>query len=69
MFYLQCPDPHFKKRHHKRRVVQKTLVDSIVNHLMPGGKVSALQRFFFAWTLFFYLSFQLFDKKLFLGNE
>ncbi|XP_044499673.1 tRNA (guanine-N(7)-)-methyltransferase-like [Mangifera indica] len=34
-----CPDPHFKKRHHKRRVVQKTLVDSIVNHLMPGGKV------------------------------
>ncbi|KAJ0080335.1 hypothetical protein Patl1_23667 [Pistacia atlantica] len=36
---ILCPDPHFKKRHHKRRVVQKTLVDSIVNHLMPGGKV------------------------------
>ena len=36
---MQCPDPHFKKRHHKRRVVQKPLVDSIVNNLMPGGQV------------------------------
>lgn len=36
---LQCPDPHFKKRHHKRRVVQKPLVDSIIDYLMPGGKV------------------------------
>ncbi|XVE90320.1 hypothetical protein DITRI_Ditri20bG0068100 [Diplodiscus trichospermus] len=36
---ISCPDPHFKKRHHKRRVVQKPLVDSILNSLMPGGKV------------------------------
>ncbi|XP_059599175.1 uncharacterized protein LOC100266146 isoform X4 [Vitis vinifera] len=36
---LLCPDPHFKKRHHKRRVVQKPLVDSIVKNLMPGGQV------------------------------
>ncbi|XP_021895362.1 uncharacterized protein LOC110812815 [Carica papaya] len=36
---ILCPDPHFKKRHHKRRVVQKPLVDSIVNNLAPGGKV------------------------------
>ncbi|KAI4302872.1 hypothetical protein MLD38_038570 [Melastoma candidum] len=34
-----CPDPHFKKRHHKRRVVQKPLVASIVDSLVPGGKV------------------------------
>eukprot|EP00262_Sarcandra_glabra_P016147 TRINITY_DN516_c0_g1_i1.p1 TRINITY_DN516_c0_g1~~TRINITY_DN516_c0_g1_i1.p1 ORF type:complete len:281 (+),score=26.98 TRINITY_DN516_c0_g1_i1:273-1115(+) len=34
-----CPDPHFKKRHHKRRVVQKLLVDSILKNLMPGGQV------------------------------
>ncbi|OMO95186.1 tRNA (guanine-N-7) methyltransferase, partial [Corchorus capsularis] len=36
---ILCPDPHFKKRHHKRRVVQKPLVDSILSSLMPGGKV------------------------------
>ncbi|KAG9131142.1 hypothetical protein Leryth_023864 [Lithospermum erythrorhizon] len=36
---ILCPDPHFKKKHHKRRVVQKPLVDSIVDCLMPGGQV------------------------------
>lgn len=36
---ILCPDPHFKKRHHKRRVLQKPLVDSILASLMPGGKV------------------------------
>lgn len=36
---ILCPDPHFKKRHHKRRVVQKPLVNSIVNNLVPGGQV------------------------------
>ncbi|KAL5539931.1 hypothetical protein UlMin_042970, partial [Ulmus minor] len=33
------PDPHFKKRHHKKRVVQKPLVDNIVESLMPRGQV------------------------------
>ncbi|KAK4379596.1 hypothetical protein RND71_001458 [Anisodus tanguticus] len=36
---ILCPDPHFKKKHHKRRVVQKPLVDSIVNNLAHGGQV------------------------------
>lgn len=36
---ISCPDPHFKNRHHKRRVVQTQLVDSIVNTLAPGGQV------------------------------
>ncbi|KAJ7950644.1 tRNA (Guanine-N(7)-)-methyltransferase [Quillaja saponaria] len=36
---ILCPDPHFKKRHHKRRIVQKSLVDSIVDTLMPEGQV------------------------------
>lgn len=36
---FQCPDPHFKNRHHKRRVVQMQLVDSIVSTLSPGGQV------------------------------
>ncbi|KAD3068980.1 hypothetical protein E3N88_36860 [Mikania micrantha] len=35
-----CPDPHFKKRHHKRRIVQKPLVDAIVDGLMPGGQLA-----------------------------
>ncbi|KAK4738384.1 hypothetical protein R3W88_002081 [Solanum pinnatisectum] len=36
---ILCPDPHFKKKHHKRRVLQKPLVDSIVNNLAHGGQV------------------------------
>lgn len=36
---ILCPDPHFKKKHQKRRVVQKPLVDSILDCLAPGGKV------------------------------
>ncbi|XP_042020088.1 tRNA (guanine-N(7)-)-methyltransferase-like [Salvia splendens] len=36
---ILCPDPHFKKKHHKRRVVQKPLVDSIVEGLVPGGQI------------------------------
>ncbi|XP_058205552.1 uncharacterized protein LOC131319353 isoform X2 [Rhododendron vialii] len=35
---ILCPDPHFKKKYHKRRVVQKHLVESIVDCLMPGGQ-------------------------------
>ncbi|CAL9053826.1 unnamed protein product [Musa banksii] len=36
---ILCPDPHFKKRHHKRRVVQVSLVDSISKRLSIGGQV------------------------------
>lgn len=36
---ILCPDPHFKKRHQKRRVVQKPLVNSILQNLKPGGKI------------------------------
>ncbi|XP_020204034.1 uncharacterized protein LOC109789482 isoform X2 [Cajanus cajan] len=36
---ILCPDPHFKKRHHKRRVLQKPLVGAIVDNLMPGGQL------------------------------
>ena len=37
--HMQCPDPHFKKKHHKRRVLQKPLVGAIVDNLSPGGQV------------------------------
>ncbi|XP_010907095.1 uncharacterized protein [Elaeis guineensis] len=36
---ILCPDPHFKKRHHKRRVMQKPLVDSISKNLCTEGQV------------------------------
>ncbi|XP_026409419.1 uncharacterized protein LOC113304502 [Papaver somniferum] len=36
---ILCPDPHFKNRNRKRRVLQKILVDSIVKNLRPGGKI------------------------------
>ncbi|VVB14956.1 unnamed protein product [Arabis nemorensis] len=36
---ILCPDPHFKKRHQKRRVLQKPLVTSIIQNLKPGGKI------------------------------
>ncbi|KAF0916678.1 hypothetical protein E2562_010525 [Oryza meyeriana var. granulata] len=35
----KCPDPHFKKRHHKRRVLQPQLVDSITKNLCLSGRV------------------------------
>ncbi|XP_074263108.1 uncharacterized protein LOC141585929 isoform X2 [Silene latifolia] len=37
-----CPDPYFKKKHHKRRVLQKALVDSIVNNLTSTGQIPCL---------------------------
>ncbi|CAI9103315.1 OLC1v1001776C1 [Oldenlandia corymbosa var. corymbosa] len=36
---ILCPDPHFKRKYRKRRVVQEALVESIVDSLMPGGHV------------------------------
>lgn len=37
--HMQCPDPHLKKKYHKRRVLQKPLVGTIVDNLSPGGQV------------------------------
>ncbi|MGD1921384.1 MAG: tRNA (guanosine(46)-N7)-methyltransferase TrmB [Pleurocapsa sp.] len=36
---VQFPDPWFKKRHNKRRVVQNELVKILVDYLAEGGKV------------------------------
>ncbi|KAI3918447.1 hypothetical protein MKX01_041767 [Papaver californicum] len=35
---ILCPDPHFKNRNRKRRVLQQILVDSIIKNLRPEGK-------------------------------
>lgn len=36
---IQFPDPWFKKRHAKRRMVNPEMVDSIAKRLAPGGRV------------------------------
>lgn len=36
---IQFPDPWFKNRHSKRRVVQPELVQSIADYLVSGGEV------------------------------
>ena len=36
---IQFPDPWFKKKHAKRRMVNQEMVDTIARHLAPGGKV------------------------------
>jgi tRNA (guanine-N7-)-methyltransferase len=36
---IQFPDPHFKKQHLKRRVVNSQLVHTIARHLQQGGTI------------------------------
>lgn len=36
---VQFPDPHFKKRHQKRRVVNEALVNIMAKYLPAGGRV------------------------------
>lgn len=37
--YVNFPDPWFKRRHHKRRMVDDTLAAAIADVLRPGGDV------------------------------
>lgn len=36
---IQFPDPWFKKKHAKRRMVNEEMVETIARHLAPGGSV------------------------------
>lgn len=36
-FFVQFPDPHFKKRHRKRRLLQPDTVAALRDVLRPGG--------------------------------
>jgi len=36
---IQFPDPWFKKKHAKRRMVNPEMIDTIARHLAPGGLV------------------------------
>ncbi len=37
--HINFPDPWFKKRHGHRRLMQRDTLDTIVNRLIPGGKL------------------------------
>lgn len=39
MVTIQFPDPWFKKRHAKRRMVNKEMVDTIAQQLAPSGQI------------------------------
>ena len=36
---IQFPDPWFKKKHAKRRMVNQEMIDTIAKHLAPSGRV------------------------------
>ena len=36
---IQFPDPWFKKKHAKRRMVNAELVETVLRHLAPNGKI------------------------------
>jgi len=38
-FFVNFPDPWFKRRHHKRRVMNPELVDVLHKKLVPGGEL------------------------------
>ncbi len=39
MVTIQFPDPWYKKKHAKRRLVDENLVETVVGHLMISGKI------------------------------
>jgi tRNA (guanine-N7-)-methyltransferase len=39
MVTIHFPDPWFKKKHAKRRMVNAEMVETVVEHLAPGGRV------------------------------
>ncbi len=41
-FHIFFPDPWPKKKHHKRRLIQKEFLDILVSRLSPGGYVYAV---------------------------
>ncbi len=60
MLTIQFPDPWFKKKHAKRRIVNKELVDTVVEKLANDGRI-------FVQTDIEFLAEEMFD--LFLGDD
>ena len=39
MVTIQFPDPWFKKKHAKRRMVNSELIEAVLEKLAPGGRI------------------------------
>ena len=52
-YHIYFPDPWPKKRHHKRRLFQKVVVDKIAETLVTGGKMSIVTDYheYYEWIL------------------
>ncbi len=57
---IQFPDPWYKKKHAKRRMVNDDLVETILRHLKPAGKI-------FVQTDVDFLAEEMFE--IFRGND
>jgi tRNA (guanine-N7-)-methyltransferase len=69
MVTIQFPDPWFKKKHFKRRMVKTGLINDIAFHLAPGGKIfiqSDVENVFAEMVVFFAENpaFKQGDKKI-----
>ncbi len=38
-FHINYPDPWFKKKHHRRRLIKRETVDLLASRLAPGGRL------------------------------
>ncbi|MDJ0726829.1 MAG: tRNA (guanosine(46)-N7)-methyltransferase TrmB [Prochloraceae cyanobacterium] len=71
---IQFPDPWFKNKHRKRRVVRSELVDTLAKYLVPGGIVFIQSDVEFLATQIHHCfsshpSFQLTHKNTWLGTN
>ena len=62
------PDPWFKKRHHKRRIIQPEFINSLSNSLQKGAliyvKTDVRDLFdYMDWTISSNLNFKTIEKK------
>lgn len=53
MVCVQFPDPHFKKRHHKRRIVQPSFCSDVAAILPSGGMLCDLRHIHQLCTVLF----------------
>lgn len=42
LYHIQFPDPWWKRRHHRRRLMKPTLVSELRRTLRPGGRIDFL---------------------------
>ncbi|WP_246157107.1 tRNA (guanosine(46)-N7)-methyltransferase TrmB [Oceanispirochaeta crateris] len=64
-FHIFFPDPWPKKKHHKRRIIQKEFVELLIDKLNPGGYVYAVTD----WENYAEHILEVFENQKMLKNE